>query len=117
MPRTSGATHLEHPTWADPCPGALEVLGRSGFGLNGNRLRKQIEQALGGAQLGCGDAQIAGGGNQAAMTEQQLDGAHVGSGFEQVGCKTVPKRMGCDRFGKYRNVDAPSGRLAPPRPW
>ena len=24
------------------------------------------------------------------MTQQQLNGAHVGSGFEQVGCKTVP---------------------------
>ena len=33
------------------------------------------------------------------MAQQQLNGAHVRSGFEQVGCKTVPKGMRCDRFG------------------
>ena len=33
------------------------------------------------------------------MAQQQLNGAHVRSGFEQVCCKTVPKGMGCDRFG------------------
>ena len=33
------------------------------------------------------------------MTQQQLNGAHVGSGFQQMGCKTVSKGMGCDRFG------------------
>ena len=33
------------------------------------------------------------------MTQQQLNGAHVRSGFEQVCCETVPKGMGCDRFG------------------
>ena len=37
------------------------------------------------------------------MAQQQLNGAHVGPGFEQVGCKTVPKRMGCDRFGNPAN--------------
>jgi hypothetical protein len=33
------------------------------------------------------------------MAQQQLNGTHVGPGFDQVGRKTVPKRMGCDRFG------------------
>jgi len=37
--------------------------------------------------------------SQTAMAQQQLNGAHVRSRFEQVGCKTVPKRMRCDRFG------------------
>ena len=68
----------------------LEVLWWSGLGLRGNRLREQIEWAGGGAHLGSGDAQIAGRGSQTAMTQQQLNGAHVGPGFEQVGCKTVP---------------------------
>ena len=51
----------------------------SGLGLSGNRLWEQIERAGGGAHLGGGDAQIAGRGSQAAMTQQQLDGAHVGA--------------------------------------
>src|SRR6202035_4723984 len=38
-------------------------------------------------------------GSQTAMTQQQLNGAHVRSGFEQVCCKTVPKGMRGDRFG------------------
>ena len=33
------------------------------------------------------------------MAQQQLNGTHVGPGFDQVGRKTVSKRMGCDRFG------------------
>jgi len=32
------------------------------------------------------------------MSQQELNGAQVCPGFEQVGCKTVPKRMGRDRF-------------------
>ena len=33
------------------------------------------------------------------MAQQQLNGAYVGPGFDQVGRKTVPKRMRCDWFG------------------
>ena len=33
------------------------------------------------------------------MTQQQLNGAHVGAGFEQMCRKCVSKRMRCDRFG------------------
>jgi len=62
----------------------LEVLWWSGLGLSDNRLREQIEWAGGGAHLGSGDAQIAGRGSQAAMTKQQLNGAHVGAGFQQM---------------------------------
>ena len=32
------------------------------------------------------------------MTEQQLDGAHVGAGFEQMGGERMTQRMGRDRF-------------------
>src|ERR1700730_2245571 len=74
--------------WAIHVP-ELEVLWWSGLGLRSNRLREQIEWAGGGAHLGSGDAQIAGRGSQTAMTQQQLNGAHVGPGFQKVGCKTV----------------------------
>ena len=33
--------------------------------------------------------QIAGGGGEAAMTEQELNGADVGAGFEQVNGEAV----------------------------
>jgi len=32
------------------------------------------------------------------MTQQNLDSAHVGTGFQQVDGKGVPKGMRCDRF-------------------
>jgi len=50
----------------------------------------QIERALGGAKLGGGEAQILGRSRQVAMTKQQLDGAHVGAGFQQMNGKCVP---------------------------
>jgi hypothetical protein len=92
------AKHIRHlKLWAIHVP-ELEVLWWSGLGLSGNRLREQIERAGGGAHLRSGDAQIAGRGSQTAMTQQQLNGAHVGPGFQKVGCKTVAKGMRCDRF-------------------
>ena len=67
----------------------LKVLWWSRLGLSGNWLREQIERAGGGAHLGSGDAQIARRGSQAAMTKQQLNGAHVGAGFQQMDCECV----------------------------
>jgi hypothetical protein len=43
------------------------------------------------------------------MTQQQLNGAHVGPGFHQMSCKTVSKAMGCYRFG---NAATSMGLLA-----
>ena len=37
------------------------------------------------------------------MAQQQLNGAHVGAGFQQMNCECVPKRMRCDRFGNPAN--------------
>ena len=37
--------------------------------------------------------QINGGVFNLAMTEEHLDGAQVGTRFEQVSCKTVPEVM------------------------
>jgi hypothetical protein len=76
----------------------LEILYWSGLGLSGNGLWEQIEGTGSGAHFAGSDAQIAGGGSQTPMTQQELNGAQVGSGFKQVGCKTVSKRMGRDRF-------------------
>src|SRR6201987_1545095 len=33
------------------------------------------------------------------MTKEDLDGAHVGTGFPQMNCESVPQGMRCDRFG------------------
>jgi hypothetical protein len=32
------------------------------------------------------------------MTQQQLDGAHIGARFEQMCGESMPKRMRCNRF-------------------
>jgi hypothetical protein len=53
------------------------LLGRSWFGLDGNRTREQIQRAGGRAHPAGRDAQIAGGSRQATVAEQQLDGAWV----------------------------------------
>jgi len=88
--RRSSGSHPPLRTGADPFSGALEVLGYSGLPLNANHLGVQIERALGGANLGGGEAQILGRSRQVAMTKQQLDGAHVGAGFQQMNGKCVP---------------------------
>jgi hypothetical protein len=93
------AKHIRHlKLWAIHVP-ELEKLWSSGLGLSGNRPREQIEGADSGTDFAGSDAQIAGRGSQTTMTQQQLNGAHIRSGFEQVCCKTVPKGMGRDRFG------------------
>ena len=88
------AIAAEHIRYFEPgpihFPAALEVLGYSGRPLNANHLRVQIERALGGANLDGGEAQILGRGSEVAMTKQQLDGAHVGAGFQQMNGKGVP---------------------------
>src|SRR5207244_2038213 len=43
--------------------------------------------------------QVLGGGFQVAMPEQNLDGAQVGAGLQQVSRPTVAQRMRGDAFG------------------
>src|SRR5260221_10634499 len=88
--RRSRGIHPPLRTGADPFSGALEVLGYGGLPLNANHLRVEIERALGGAPLGGGEAQVLGRSSEVAMSKQQLDGAHVGAGFQQMNCKCVP---------------------------
>jgi len=53
-------------------------------------MREQVERAGGRANLAGGDPQISGGGRQAAMTEQQLNGPDVRAGFQQMDRECVP---------------------------
>ena len=57
-------------------------------------MREQIKRASGRAHLGGGNAQIAGGGSQAAMAEQELNSRDVGALFEKVNGKCMAQRMG-----------------------
>ena len=69
----------------DPSPRRSEVLRRAGGRSRSGPGRGSKSSGLVVAQtLVRGDAQIAGGGRQAAMAEQQLNRADVGAGFEQV---------------------------------
>jgi hypothetical protein len=45
------------------------------------------------------------------MTQQQLDGAHIGARFEQMCGERVLKRMRCNRFeDPATSMRAPAGR-------
>jgi hypothetical protein len=44
----------------------------------------QVQRAQGGADLADGDLQIPGRGCEVTVTEQQLDRAQVGAGFQQM---------------------------------
>ena len=52
---------------------------------------------------------VAGGGADAAMSLQDLDDAKVGTGFEEVGGKTVTQGMGSDPLA---HAGGPAGTLA-----
>jgi hypothetical protein len=64
------AKHLRHFELRPIHGPALEVRWWGGLGLHRRGLRQQVERAFGGAHLGGGDAQVAGRGGQAAMTQQ-----------------------------------------------
>ena len=57
----------------------------------GSRAVQQVKRTGRGADLGAGDLQVAGGGRQAAVTEQELDGADVDAGLEQVDGERMPQ--------------------------
>jgi len=66
---------------------------------DGERGRLQeLQRAGGGAHFAGGKAQVAGGGAQAAMPEQQLDGAQVSAGFEQMDGKGMAQGVRRDRL-------------------
>src|SRR5260370_42600481 len=68
----------------------LEVLRWRRLLLRDDRMWKQIEWAGGRADFARCDSQVSCGCGQAAMTEEKLDGADVGSAFEKVNGKGMP---------------------------
>ena len=87
----------------------LEVLRRSRLDLHRNRARQQIQRTRSRADFAGRYAEIFCGCGQAAMTEQQLNGANISALFQQVNGKSVSKRMRRDRF---RDLATPVGLLA-----
>src|SRR5690242_6385135 len=89
------AKHLEPlPTAADPWPGAKSIVV--------GRARAPPPRAAAADRAGFGwrtpwkwrSAQVAGRGGQAAMTQEQLNGTHVGAGFQQVDREAMTKAVG-----------------------
>jgi hypothetical protein len=58
------------------------VLWCCGLGLNRNGTREKIKWARRRTHFAGGDPEIASGSCQAAVTEQQLNGTDIRSGFE-----------------------------------
>lgn len=56
------------------------------------------------ADLVGGDAQVMGGGREAAVTKQQLNGAYVGAGLEEMDGEGVPQAVRCHRFGQAGKI-------------
>src|SRR5260370_39358945 len=52
-----------------------------------------------------GNMEVTGRGFQAAMPQQDLDGAQIGTRLEQMGREGVPKRMGRDLLGDSSATD------------
>lgn len=48
--------------------------------------------------------QVMGGGRQAAVAEQQLNGAHVGAGLQEMDGESVPQAVRCHRFGQTGKI-------------
>ena len=66
----------------------------------------------GGRHLDAGQVQVAGGGGEAAMAEQELDSADVGAGFEQVNGETMSQRMGREGLGEAGQAQGfPAGQV------
>jgi hypothetical protein len=61
-----------------------------------DRERECVERAGGAAEMPLGEMQVDRRFLKVAMTQQHLDGAQVGAGFEQMRGKTVAQRMGMD---------------------
>src|SRR5436190_9398878 len=92
-------------------PRRSEVLRRSGTRLNGNGVWEQVERTGGGADLTRGDSQVPGRGGQAAVSEQQLNGADIGSRFQQMNSEGVTHRMGSNRLTDARESPSLLARL------
>src|SRR4029453_9999442 len=76
----------------------------SWLGLASGRGFEPVERAAGRFQRGRGDVEVAGGGAEAVVPEQDLDRAGVGTGLEQVGREAVPQSMHMNVLGEARRL-------------
>src|ERR1035441_1354940 len=72
---------------------------------------QQFQRTNRGTHGQVGDVQVARGGFQFGMAEQDLNGAEIHARFQQVRGESVPQGVGVDRFA---NARGPSGLLAHP---
>ena len=70
-----------------------EVRGRRRRRLGCDGAREPVQRTRRRTDLDRGNPQIARGGRQTAMAEQQLNGADVGAGFQEMDGKRVAQRM------------------------
>src|SRR5882724_6138784 len=75
---------------------SLEIAGGRVGTLGLRWLGQQVEGAAGGAHRAGGELEVARSRRQTAVTEQQLNGTHVSTTFEQVGGEGVTQRVGRD---------------------
>ena len=74
-------------------------------------MREEVEGAGCRAHFAGGDPQIASGSRKTAVTQQQLDGANIGPGFQQVHRKRVTHRMRADGFADAGEPASPLARV------
>src|SRR5262245_33260446 len=93
--RSSGSHRTVPGTCRDSSgsPRPLRAEVGSWLGLASGRDVEPVERAAGRSQGRRGDMEVAGGGAEAVVPEQDLDGPQVGAGPEQVSRETVPQRM------------------------
>ena len=64
--------------------------------------RQKVQRALGGAQFLAGDLEVALRGGDGSMAHEDLDGAQVDAGFQQMSGEGVPERMDASDFADTR---------------
>jgi hypothetical protein len=74
-----------------------------------------VERTRRGVQPGFGDVQVAGGGLQIAVAEQQLNAAQIGAGIEQMCREGMSQHMRAERLPDAQLACAASGRRHAPR--
>ena len=72
----------------------------------------KVEGTRRGTDLCCGEPQTAGGGPEAAMAEEALNGAHVGPGLEKMDRKRVTPPVWRDGPGEARSAMRPLARVS-----
>src|SRR5439155_19820113 len=104
--RTSGSHRTVAGTRRDNSgsPRPLQAEGGSWLGLAFGRGLETVERAAGRFQCGRGDMEVAGGGAEAVVPEQDLDGAEVGTGLEQVSGGAVPQGMHMNVLAQARGL-------------